>query len=102
MHQNHWSRGRYLSDEIFLARRIAKVIGGCAIVDAERVIEALRADWTRLLCNSLVPDPGIYLGQHLDELRPGDGVTCRIESRGERLSLAEGPAYTRCWPVSGT
>jgi hypothetical protein len=102
MIQNGWTRGRYLSDDLFLARRIAKAIGGCAVVDAEQVVETLRADWTRLLRNNLMPDPGISLGQHLDDLRPGDGVTCRIECRGEQVSLADGPAHTRCWPVFGT
>jgi hypothetical protein len=102
MHDKGWAQGRFLHDELFVVRRVAKALGRCTIIDADITVKTLREGWIQLLRDHLTPDPGAAaLGQHLDDLRTGDGIGCRIEARGAKLLPANGPAHTRCWPASG-
>jgi hypothetical protein len=102
MHENCWSRGRFLHDELFVVRRIVKALDGCEVIDASLIVESLREGWTQVLRDHLLADPGAAsLGQHLDDLTAGDRLSCRIEARGEKLSSAYGPGHTLCWPVTG-
>lgn len=102
MYANGWTRGTFLSDELFVVRRVVKVLGDCEALDADLAVNSLRDGWTQLLRDHLMPDPGApELGQHLFNLTTGRGVACDIEARGSKLSLAYGHARTRRWPVSG-
>src|ERR1700682_3857878 len=47
MHENGWTRGRCPSDELFLVRRIVKVLGDCEVVDADLIVRSLREGWTQ-------------------------------------------------------
>lgn len=96
-----WRRGRFLSDELFLAQRVSKVLGDCDVVDSDAVVKSLREGWTQLLRDHLMPDPAAHLGQHLYDLTTGSGLACQVVARGQKLSLTYGHAHTRCWGVSG-
>lgn len=99
MHDNAWTWGRFLSDELFLVRRVAKLLGNCEVVDADSIAESLREGWVQLLRDNLMPDAD--LGLRIDDLIAWRGLGCQIEARGAKLSLAYGHAPTRLWPVSG-
>lgn len=101
MHKNGWGRGRFVSDELFLVRRVVKVLGNCEVVDADVIVKSLREGWIQLLRDNLMPDPAAHIGERLDDLTAWDGLGCKIEARGGKLSQAYGPAHTCSWPVSG-
>jgi hypothetical protein len=103
MHEKGWTRGRFLNDELFLVRRVVKVLGDCEVevVDAELIVKSLREGWIQLLRDNLLPDPAAHLGRGLDDLTRWNGSVCQIEARGATLSTADGRAHTRRWPVNG-
>jgi hypothetical protein len=101
MNMKRWERGWFLGDELFLARRIVKVLRDYQVVDVDAVVRELREGWIRLLRDNLMPDPGYLIGERLDDLTEWEGLVCEIEARGARPSLAAGPAHTCRWPASG-
>lgn len=101
MNRNGWGWGRFLGDELFLARRVAKVLGDCEVVNLDFIVASVREDWTELLRDNLMPDPAVNSGERLDDLVAWNGLGCHIEARGQELSLAYGIAAARRWPVSG-
>ena len=101
MHQNDWTRGRFLSDELFVVRRVAHEIGDCEVVDEGLVVNSLRDGWIQLLRENLLSDPAAHLGKHLDDLTTGYRLRCRVETRATALSQSCGSARVHSWPVKG-
>jgi hypothetical protein len=97
-----WTGGSFLNDGLFLARRVAKELGNCEIVDADNIVRTIREGWIQLLRDHLMPDPGAHLGTHLHNLTTGKRLGCKIETRSAKLSLRAGHGRTRFWSVSGT
>lgn len=102
MHENGWTRGGFLNDELFLVRRVVKTLGDCEIVDVGNIVKTLREGWVQLLRDHLLPDPGAHLGKHLYSLTTGKRLACKIETRSAKLSLRYGHGRTRFWSISGT
>jgi hypothetical protein len=102
MNDKGWTRGNFLSDELFLAKRVVKELGDCEIVDADGIINSLRDGWIQLLRDNLSPDPAAaVLGEHLNWLRTGKQVGCTIVIRTGSLTTV-GQGRARRLPVMGT